>query len=184
MKKFGATLITLLCFMTAFSQVENELIEDKFDEIAGEWLEKSGQLKTYQGVNEYCLSPEYRKSVNETLRLVHHYDSLILKDIKDPTTYMSSNAKEEKKTLKHLQELEDAYSVENFIEQMRSTCLFRNDIERESDKIKNSVAEESYDGKILILETELRNYLVKIDRLVLRIDDHLHLLHINKKSQD
>ncbi len=180
MRNLILLLLLTLSFSEAISQSTDKLLEDRFDEIAGDWLQKSGQLKTYKGINEYCINPEYRKSVNETLHLIHKYDSIILSKITDPTAYLSSNQKEEKKTLKHLQELEEIYSVVNFIEQMRSTCLFRNDIEKNSDNLKNGIAEESYDGKILILETELRNYLVKIDKLILRIDDHLHLLHIDQ----
>lgn len=175
-------IIILVCLIPIhiFGQNQDKyrLLEDRFDEIAGVWLEKSGQLKTYQGVNEYCLSPEFRKSVDETLRLIHHFDSLILKKLNDPIESSGNNMKEEKKTIKNLEKLESDYSIINFIDQMKSSCLFRNDIEGNADRIKNSIAEESYDGKILILENELRNYLLRIDKLVLRIDDNLHLLHL------
>jgi hypothetical protein len=182
MRKISFLILLHLCVLSTFGQIQdkNQLLEDEFDELVGIWLEKSGQLKTYQGVNEYCLNPDFRKNVNETLGLIHHYDSLILNKLNEPSKSSGDKLKEEKKVLKNLSELESGYSVIGFIAHLRSTCLFRNDIERDSEKLKNGVADESYDGKILILEAELRSYLQRIDRLVLRIDDNLHLLHITE----
>lgn len=179
MKNIIWIVIATASINCCFSQDKTRLIEDEFDQIAGDWLEKSGQLKTYNGVNEYCLNPEYRKSINKVLGQIHYYDSMILSKLNDPLSSSNSDTKETKKTLKHVAELEENYSVASFIEEMRNICGFRREIENASDKIKNSVAEESYSGKILILETQLRSYLVKIDRLVLHIDDHLHVLHID-----
>jgi hypothetical protein len=147
--------------------------------VASNWLEKSAPLKTYSGVKEYCVSSEYRTSVDKTLNEIHHYDSLILISLEDPGSYLGSNVKGSKKTLKDIQEMEEEYSAENFIKRMRETCAYRKKLERNADDLRGGIADQSYDGKVLLVEAELRKYLTKIDRLALRIDDHLHVLNIN-----
>ncbi|MBV6647584.1 MAG: hypothetical protein KI790_19155 [Cyclobacteriaceae bacterium] len=168
---------TSICWSQEVDQLLH--IEDRFDLVASDWLEKSGQLKTYVGVNNYCASPSYRSEVDDVLGILHHYDSTILSKMNDPQDYLSWNPKEEKKTLKDIAEMQETYGVDNFVEQMRKTCSFRNEIEQNAEDLRSGVGAESYDAKILVLETELRRYLNKIDRLVLRIDDHLHVLHID-----
>lgn len=157
----------------------SKLMEDQFDLVASNWLEKSAPLKTYSGVQEYCSNSEYRTSVDKTLKEIHHYDSLILISLEDPASYLGSNEKEGKKTLKDIQEMEEEYSVVNFIKSMKETCAYRKKLEGNSDKLRRATGDQSYDGQVLLVEAELRKYLNKIDRLTLRIDDHLHVLHIN-----
>lgn len=157
----------------------SKLIEDQFDLVASNWLEKSAPLKTYSGVKEYCVSLEYRTAVDKTLKEIHHYDSLILISLEDPASYLGSNVKEGKKTLKDIQEMEEEFSAVNFIKSMKETCAYRKKLERNADDLKGGIADQSYDGQVLLVEADLRKYLGKIDRLALRIDDHLHVLHIN-----
>jgi len=172
----------LLAFVLPFSlaaQYGDELpIDDQFDLLAGEWLQKSEILHTYAGVNEYCQNPSFRAETDQILKEIHHYDSLIIKKLSDPTSYFAYNAKEEKKTLKDIIELESEFSFDNFLNQMRSSCEFRNEIESNAKTLKNGNGFESYDGKILVLETEIAKYLNKIDRLVLRVDNHIHVLEV------
>jgi hypothetical protein len=113
------------------------------------------------------------------LKEVHHYDSLILFSINDQQDYLSWNPKEEKKTFKDINELETEFSQTQFIAHMRETCDFKKEIETHKNELKNGIGVESYDGKILLLETHIRRYLGKIDKLVLKMDDHLHVLHID-----
>ncbi|MEO1256922.1 MAG: hypothetical protein AAFY41_18840, partial [Bacteroidota bacterium] len=155
-------------------------IEDQFDVVAKQWLDKSEYLKMYVGINEYCQNPTFRKSTDRVLKTIHKYDSLIISRMEDPTAYFSWDSKEEKKTLKDVRELEEEYGLDAFIEQMRKSCSFRNEIEANADNLKNGMGEESYDGKIMILETEMVKYLKRIDKLVLKIDDHLHVLHLDQ----
>ncbi len=155
-------------------------IEDQFDVVAMQWLEKSKYLKNYAGINEYCQNPTFRKSTDRILQAIHAYDSLIISKMEDPTAYFSWDSKEEKKTLKDVHELEDEYGMSAFIDHMREACVFRNEIESNEENLRRGVGMESYDGKILVLETEMSKYLKKIDKLILKIDDHLHVLHIDQ----
>jgi hypothetical protein len=192
MKVFYTLLAMSLTFLSLSSSAQSledskliqyletsKLIEDQFDLVASNWLEKSAPLKTYSGVKEYCINLEYRTSVDQTLKEIHNYDSLILTSLEDPASYLGSNEKEGKKTLKDIQEMEEEYSVVNFINSMKETCAYRKKLERKSDDLRRATGDQSYDGQVLLVEAELRKYLNKIDRLTLRIDDHLHVLHIN-----
>ncbi|MEM8939198.1 MAG: hypothetical protein AAGC64_07615 [Bacteroidota bacterium] len=164
----------------SFSQPATELpMADQFDVVAIEWIEKTKFLKTYLGVNEYCQNPTFRELVDGLLSSIHIYDSLIISRLDDPTSYLNWNTKEEKKARSDIESFENEYHLEDFIEEMRDACLFRNEIEANADNLKNGVGYESYDAKVLILETEVSKYLNRIDRLVLKIDDHLHKLKID-----
>lgn len=171
----------LLIFIASISSAQSKVelpLEDQFDVVTNEWLEKSSLLKNYDGINEYCQNPTFRKSTDRLLKAIHAYDSLIIAKMEDPTSYFSWDSKEEKKTLKDVHELEDEYGMEEFIDHMREACLMRNEIQSNEANLRKGMGMESYDGKVLILETEMTKYLKKIDKLIVKIDEHLHVLHI------
>ena len=112
------------------------------------------------------------------LEALHHYDSIVMDRMSDPQFIVTHDAKEQRKTLKDINKLESEYGMKSFIDHMRVACVDRTDIEKNKEKLKNGIGTETYDGKILILETEQHRYLNHIDRLVERISDHLHVLHI------
>jgi hypothetical protein len=160
---------------------DTKTLYEKFDLLAADWLKVSGEMKTYSGLEYYCRIPDYRNNVQELLHQIHSYDSLILDVMNDPKRIANPNDKELKKTLKDIVEFENEYSLVDFKNQLKSTCDFRKDIEKNKESSKHAFAEDSYDGKILVLETEIRKYLRHIDNLVLKIDDHLLMLHIDEK---
>ena len=153
-------------------------IEEQFDVVTEDWLVKSEFLRTYEGINEYCQNPTFRKSVDRLLVEVHQYDSIIIATLDDPTSYLGWKMKEEKKTRSDIEDFEKEYSLEAFIEEMRSACVFRNEIEANAENLRNGVGYESYDAKVLLVETEVTKYLNRVDRLIVRIDDHLHALDL------
>lgn len=178
MKKIFSVLL-LVPFLSVGQSAIEPALEDQFDVVAKEWITKSSYLKTFQGVNEYCQNPTFRKSVDRLLTSIHQYDSLILHKMEDPTEYLSWNKKEEKRTFADVHQLEELYGMSSFIDYMREACVFRNEIEKNAESLRNGVGYESYDSKVLLLETDMARYLKKIDKLILKIDDHLHVLHIN-----
>lgn len=173
----------LLFLLTAYlckAQSEKELpLVDQFDVVTMDWLEKTDYMKTYAGINEYCRNPNFRTSVDRVLTSLHTYDSLILHTLDDPYTYLGLNGKEERKTRSDISSFEEHYQLKDFVEHMRKSCLFRNEIEANADDLRNGVSYESYDAKVLVLVTETSRYLKNIDKLVLKIDDHLHSLDLN-----
>ncbi len=172
--------LCLIISFGSFAQSEIEIpLEDQFDVVTEAWLKKSEVLKTYSGINEYCQNPTIRKSIDRLLVEIHSYDSLIISKMEDPTAYFNWNTKEEKKTLKDLHEMEGDYGMKDFVSHMREACIYRNEIEENAENLRRGVGMESYDGKVLIIETEMTKYLKKIDKLIVKIDEHLHVLHIN-----
>lgn len=177
MKKY-ITLIVLVFFsLSGFAQYD-EAIEDDFDLLTEEWLERSSDLSGYTGISSYCRSAEFRKSVNDLIIEVHHYDSLILDKMNDPVASLSMDFKEQAKTYKDIFKLESEYSTKNFIQHMKETCEFRREIERDKKRLQGGVGTDSYDAQILVLETETQRYLKHIDKLVSKVDDHLHFLYL------
>ncbi len=173
--------VLLLGVRFGYSQSAIEpLIEDQFDVVTLNWIDKSEALKTYEGISAYCRKPLYRKSVNQLLAVIHEYDSLILSKMDDQSSYLRWNKKEEKKTLSDVKNLEEQYGMKAFDKHMREACAFRREIESNEESLKNGLGDESYDAKVLVLETGQNRYFKKIDKLVLRIDEHLHVLHIDK----
>lgn len=175
-------LLSALILFTSFGFSQSAIeppLEDQFDVVTNDWLDKSELLKNYVGINEYCQNPAFRKSVDRLLVTIHTYDSLIISKMEDPTTYFSWDTKEEKKTLKDVHAFEDEYGMETFVNHMKEACLMRNEIEANEENLRRGVGMESYDGKVLILETEMSKYLKKIDKLIVKIDEHLHVLHID-----
>ena len=169
-----------LCGLLAFAaKAQNpEVIEDEFEDLTAQWLEQSDILHQYEGVDSYCQEPEFRNSVNTVLDAVHHYDSLIMQKLNDPVLALSVDYKEQKKTIKDIAKLELEYSTQDFIEHMREACVFRNEIEADAENLKKNSGAESYDAKVLVLETETQRYLNHIDKLVTKVEDHLHYLYI------
>jgi hypothetical protein len=175
-------ILSLGMLAISFSVIAQDAktLSEKFDLLAGEWLKVSGEMKTYSGLEKYCRIPEYRMNTHNLLHEIHAYDSLILKVMDDPKRIANPNEKELKKTVKDIVELENEYSLKEFKNQLKSSCDFRKDIEKNKESTIHAFAEDSYDGKIFVLETEIRKYLRHIDNLVLKIDDHLLKLHIDE----
>ena len=158
---------------------EDLSLRDSFDRITNDWLGKSEELKTYAGVKQYCLVSEVRSDIDNTIKDIHHYDSLILSRLDDPYTYLAVNKKEEKKTYKDLYEMELEYSYQGFNKTMKSICSYRKDIEKNASKLKKGL---TYDSEVMMLELEVGKYLNHIDKLAMRIDDHLHLIDLETQS--
>lgn len=174
----GAIVILLVFSATIGVAQSNLLIEDEFDLILEDWFERSETLRSYEGVGNYCANKRYRESVNLMLEALHHYDSIVIDRLHDPSFMVTHDSKEQKKTLKDINKLESEYGMKDFIDHMRTACKDRAAIEKDREKLKNGLGAETYDGKILVLETDQHRYLNHIDKLVDRISDHLHVLHI------
>jgi hypothetical protein len=152
-------------------------IEEEYDFLTGQWLEVSGELKTYSGLASYCKQPEFRKHTAHILELLHHYDSLVLDILTDPTSQLHVSKKEQQKTIKDIEKFEEKYSLKNFSALLKESCRTYKDLEKNKDDLVKESGMYSYDGQILILETQLRKFLTSIDKRVVAIDDHIHLIH-------
>lgn len=155
-------------------------IEDEFDFLTANWLEVSGELKTYNGLDRFCSSPEFRETTIDILGLLHHYDSLILDILTDPSNKLEIAHREYKHTIKDIQKFEEEYSINEFIGFLRESCATRKELERDKKNLVKESGMYSYDGQILVLETQLRKFLKHLDKKVIAIDDHVHMIHIDQ----
>lgn len=170
-----ATMLLTVVSVTVHAQATN--IEEEYDLLTAKWLEHSGKMKTYGGLAEFCTEASFRGETVQVLELIHHYDSLLLDILFDPSLDLSVSAKEYKHALRDIQGFEREYGVKQFITFLKGSCNTRNELERNKETLMKESGMYSYDGQILVLETELRKYLKVIDKKVLAIDDHVHLIH-------
>ena len=176
MKKSASIFSLLIGLSVSVLAQSNLTLEEEYDLLTSDWLIRSEVLREYQGITEYCTNVNFRESVNNVLNAIHHYDSLVLDALESPTELLYSDNKMRQKTLKDIHKFEIQYSARAFIDEMRDDCSFRNEIEANADELRNGVGLESYDGKVVILETKVQKYLNHVDKLVKRIDQHIHLL--------
>lgn len=173
-KQITTTLLSLAVVFSSFGQAS---IEDEYDKLAGKWLEVSGHLKTYAGLSDYCTKQSYKDHAVQVLSHLHHYDSLVLNMLKGHESEFAVSHKEFKNTIKDIEKFETDYGIKAFVSVLKEGCKSRKELEKDKSKLVNEIGANSYDGQILILESYLRKFLNHIDKKVLAIDDHLHLIH-------
>lgn len=155
-------------------------VEEHFDMLTSEWLRVSGDLKTYDGLSFFCGDPAFRDHTIGILSQIHHYDSLVLELFTSGAAAVSEvNKKTQRHTIKDIEAFEEKYSVKAFMNHLRESCGTRNEIERNKDELQKASGMYSYDGQILLIETEIRKYLKHIDKVVIALDDHVHMLHLD-----
>ena len=182
--------ILIICTLSFFSQYavsqsvtreEKESLEKEFDAVAQEWHDLASQIDNYEGLANYCTNPEFERKVIASIGKIHHFDSLIIDRLKDPS-FIHENAKEEKKTLTSIEEFESEYRTPNFVRHLKDECKARHEIEKDRKKTANELGAESYSGQVYLVELELYKYIHHIDKRLLHIEKHLHKIHIDDVS--
>lgn len=173
------TFIGTVLYAQDATEEQKMSLEQEFDDLVTEWETLSADLSTYSGLKSYCTIDAYRANVVSTLGVIHHYDSLVLEIITDPTEMALLDDKEQKATRKEIEKFENEYSTTAFMIKLKDECKFRREIEHDKKYSKNDIGANSYDGQILLLETDLKKYIKHIDSRVEHIDKHVHKLHID-----
>lgn len=155
-------------------------IEDEYEFLTGHWLKMSEDISHYYGLSAFCTNSEYRTYTIEVLELLHHYDSVMIDLLKDPTADIDISSHEYKKTMKDIERFEGDYDLKGFIAFLRESCITRNQLERDKETLKKEVGMYSYDGQVMMLEAEVNKYLKKIDKRILAINKHIHHIHPDK----
>ncbi len=165
-------------FILLFSLSSNaQSVEDRYQELTTEWLEVSEKLKSYNGLAMFCESPEFREQSIKILSHLHHFDSVVIDFLNESTTVMLIGEKEYTKTLKDINNFEDKYSNKAFLDFLRESCVTRNDLERNKEDLKGEMGINSFDGQVLVLESGLNKYLKHIDKRIVAIEKHMHMIH-------
>ncbi|WP_370089319.1 hypothetical protein [Ekhidna sp.] len=155
-------------------------IEEEYEFLTKHWMQMSEDISHYYGLSAFCDNSEYRTYTIEVLEQLHHYDSIMLDILKDPTADIDISSHEYKKTMKDIEKFEGDYDLKAFISFLRESCMTRNELEKDKEKLKKEVGMYSYDGQVMMLEAEVNKYLKKIDKRILAINKHIHHIHPDK----
>lgn len=174
--KFCTVSLVILFSVSVNAQEDNESLGKIIDNLTYGWDLESNNLDDYDGMVKFCRNKEYRFEVIGMLKDIHHYDSVLLKRLGKAARF--SKDKELIKTLKDISKFEEEYSMKEFISFLYDECQGIAELEKNRDDLEDEIAQESYDGRRYVLETEMAKYIHHITKRVDMIRDHVHHLHI------
>lgn len=182
MRGFVYVFLMTVCIVGSLLQAKgqnytSETIENEYEVLTSRFTTLAEFLTSYDGLGEFCANPDFRTETISVLSYLHHYDSLVLKLMLDPTSGIEVSHREFKKTISDIQKFEEDYSVESFVGLLKESCITRNSMERDSENLRKESGVYSYDGQKLMLETKLNKYMKHIVKRVSAIDEHVHLIH-------
>ncbi len=166
--KFVLVMIGLLLTFHVQSQ---ENIVSVIDDLTVKWDQGAINLKTYQGVQEFCLSESYKSKTIELLDEIHHWDTTLYFIVKNK--FDENKDKEAKATLEDIERLEEEYSTANFKLFIQEECTQLKVIEKSFDE----ATVKRYENDIKKFEKELIKYVNSITYRIDIIDEHIH--HLN-----
>ena len=171
---FVIFLFSLHLYMYGQSSEKGNIL-DRFDEVVGSWDEEAKKLSLYAGLSDYCMVRSYKDQINDILNGLHHYDSIIYRNLKQKEKNESSH--ELKVSIKQIEDFEVHYKPKMFLKRINRECALRKTLESEYKKgIDNDLGEQSYDEMVVIVESDLRKYIKHITKLVDHIKKHSHHL--------
>ncbi|MEP1035552.1 hypothetical protein [Ekhidna sp.] len=170
-----ALLVILILGSTLTVKAQN--VEEQYETLTNQWLEVSVELKSYNGLSKFCQSQEFRGYAVNILSDLHHFDSVMINFLHEPTTELLIGKKEYQKSLKDINNFEAKYSTKGFLDFLRESCITRNDLEKNKEDLKKDIGMNSFDGQVLVLESGLTKYLKHIDKRILAIEKHMHMIH-------
>ncbi len=168
------SILTILFFSLT---VKSQDIEQQYANLTDQWLELSEILQSYEGLSAFCKTPELRDYSLDILSQLHHYDSVVLEFLHEPDTETVIGSKEYRRSLKDIEKFENDYDNRSFMAFLRNSCIARNELEKDKEELVNGYGSDSYDGQVLVLENELGKFMRHLDRRIVHIEKHLHLIH-------
>lgn len=164
-------LITLYVLTTCIASAqENSNIVEVIDQLTINWDQGAINLRTYQGIQEFCLHEGYRKATVELLDEIHHWDTLLYHIVQKK--FDRNKDKEAAKTLEDIEKLESEYSTLNFKNFIQDECKNLKTIEDSFDQ--NAI--KKYERDIREFEKELNKYIISITFRIDIVDEHIHHL--------
>jgi hypothetical protein len=151
------------------------VVEENYNRLTNEWLEISGQLKSYKGLSEYCQDAALKSHTGYVLGTIHRYDSVLLAQINDPSSNLRS--KDAGKILKEIEAFERKHSMQDFNAMFVENCADWRKLERTKSRTYSASGVHSYDSQVLNLEMILYRYLNRIDKKLISLEDHLDFIH-------
>ncbi|RED99874.1 hypothetical protein C7460_107158 [Marinoscillum furvescens DSM 4134] len=162
-------LLTAIVSMITFSlqAQEEENIVEVIDELTVQWDALADQLKTYEGLEQYCHTKAFRDNAIALLDDIHHYDTTLYLIVKNK--FDTDKDAEARATLSDIETLETEYTTRSFLRFLRKECMELNNLEMNKTS-------DAYAHDVKVLEKEMKKYLKAITRQVDVIDDHVHHL--------
>lgn len=157
-------------FLIGYSKAQENIVA-VIDDLTVKWDQGAINLKTYQGVQEFCLSEKYKKTTMDLLDEIHHWDTTLYFIVKNK--FDENKDKEAKATLEDIERLEEEYSTVNFKLFIQEECTQLKVIEESFD----NATVKQYESDIKKFEKELIKYVNNITYRIDIIDEHIH--HLN-----
>ncbi len=165
------TLAMLVLPLLCVAQKQDNIVEI-IDGLRYKWDASAINLKTYQGIQEFCLNNNYQKEIADLLDDIHHWDTTLYFIVKEK--FDGSQDKEAQETLADIEKLEMEYSTINFKQFITDECEQLKVIEESFDQ--STV--KQYEKDIKKFEKELNKYVNSITYRIDIIDEHLHHLKL------
>ncbi len=162
------TLLFLFTLTVGAQQQEN--IVAVIDDLTVRWDQGAINLKTYQGIHEFCLDAAYQAETIELLDEIHHWDTTLYFIVQQK--FDTSKDKEAAATLEDIERLESEYSTINFKKFIQDECTQLKIIEDSFDQETT----RQFEKDIRQFEKELQKYVNSITFRIDIIDEHIHHL--------
>ena len=169
-----AWLLTLIIFSQSLVAQENVNIVTIIDDLTVRWDQTAINMKTYQGIHNFCGKDGDRDKTVELLDQIHHWDTTLYFIVQNK--YADTNDKEAEATLRDIETLETDYTTRSFRRFIHQECNTYNDIEKNLGREKGA----EYKEEVKVLEKELKKYVVEITKQIDLIDEHVHHLHLGE----
>ncbi|WP_370087472.1 hypothetical protein [Ekhidna sp.] len=163
-------LLSLAFSLCAYSQKKINIVS-VIDNLTVKWDMSAIKLKNYQGIQEFCLTEEYRTETIKLLDEIHHWDTTLYFIVSEK--FDTNKDVEAAATLRDIEKLETEYSTENFKNFISKECEMLKVIQDSFDK----ETVKQYEKDIRKFEKELVKYINSITYRIDIIDEHIH--HLN-----
>ncbi len=150
------------------------MVEANYNRLTNEWLKISGQLKSYEGLSEYCQNADFKSYTGYVLGTIHRYDSVLLAQINHPSSNLRS--KEAQKITKEIAAFERKHSMRDFNNVFAENCTDWRKMESTKSRTYSASGVHSFDSQVLNLEMILYRYLNRIDKKLISLEDHLDFI--------
>lgn len=171
MRKIVGIILIAFCFN---SNAQEEVgIVTIIDDLTVRWDQAAIKLKTYQGVQNFCETKEYREKTMNLLDNIHHWDTSLYFIVKEK--YAENQDAEAVATLKDIESLEVDYTTESFKVFIQEECGMVKTMEK---NFQNETRKE-YEKDVKRFEKELIKYVNSITTRIDIIDEHIHHLKLD-----
>lgn len=162
--------LSLTFSFCSFAQKKINIVS-VIDNLTVKWDMSAIKLKNYQGIQEFCLTEEYRTETIELLDEIHHWDTTLYFIVSEK--FDTHKDVEAAATLRDIEKLETEYSTESFKNFITAECEMLKVIQDSFDK----ETVKQYEKDIRKFEKELVKYINSITYRIDIIDEHIH--HLN-----